>query len=385
MHESASPPPGHVPPPAVAPVGAPALLEQSLLALGDAPGVFSAAAARPAPPLAAAASLAMSCGALALGVNAIALVVAEPRMLSRYPAWFAAAVSAAALGAFASAWLAAGVILYASGLALGGRGDFSRGVQAATVLSILAPVQAAANALPWVWPLPALWAGWVAAGALTGLFGARRLAARTLCGLFAAAAVGVQAFARALSARAPDLAAAAEAARGQTRVEASLQAALPAVAAPPPGAPQAAAPAGVSGLDLVRTGADEPAAPESAAAFAPTAPAVPGAAPAAAPAALQAQARGAEMSAVGMLDAMTPMLSNPQVTARMTRAQKAQFLEMNAMIKQLRDEMASGRAVPPAEMSRRVARIQQLALSLMSAVAAPPAPAPPAPRSSGSR
>ena len=91
------------------------------------------------------------------------------------------------------------------------------------------------------------------------------------------------------------------------------------------------------------------------------------------------------MSAVGMLDAMTPMLSNPQVTARMTRAQKAQFLEMNAMIKQLRDEMASGRAVPPAEMSRRVARIQQLALSLMSAVAAPPAPAPPAPRSSGSR
>jgi hypothetical protein len=81
-----------------------------------------------------------------------------------------------------------------------------------------------------------------------------------------------------------------------------------------------------------------------------------------------------------MLDALEPMLRNPALTQRMSAAQKTQFNQLNAVMKQLRGELASGTPVPQAVMNQQMTQIQQIAFALMVSqamqkqTAAPPTP-----------
>lgn len=361
---------------AVAPVGLGELFEQSMHALVHAPETFRAAAARPAPGYVPALTLALADGALAIAINLVHSAISNPRFLDRYSGGLLAAISAAVLGVYVSLFLLLAVLIYALGLALGGKGDFNRGVQAAAALTLLAPLQSAANALPHAWPLPALLAGWMAAGALTGLFSASLPAARTLCGVLTAAAIGGQFFLRAVASRAADLAAAASVAAQAAQINAQFSRGFPmtqpssvgfsAVGGAPAAPSSASAPRAVSGLDLLR-GPDDggnaaaPAAPQT---------------PAQAAAAINRQAQGVEQSAVAMIDALGPMLNNPAMTQRMNSQQKAQFRQLTVMIQNVRTQIASGRRISPDEMNRQMMQIQQLAMGLMMAQAAAPAPPP---------
>jgi hypothetical protein len=129
-----------------------------------------------------------------------------------------------------------------------------------------------------------------------------------------------------------------------------------------------------------------------------------GTAPASAVASAGAQAaagsasmQALQQNALGMLDAIQPMLSNPAMTARMNAQQKAQFKEITGLIDNMRAQLKSGRPMSPAEQSAQMMRIQQLTMSLMasgvqlpplaaapSGAAAPaPAPSAAAPRTAG--
>ncbi|NNN07353.1 MAG: hypothetical protein HKL90_15790 [Elusimicrobia bacterium] len=362
---------------AVPPVGLGELFEQSMHALVRAPEAFRAAAARPAPGYVTALTLALADGALAIAINLVHSAISNPRFLDRYSGGLLAAISAAVLGVYLSLFLLLAVVLYALGLALGGKGEFNRGVQAAAALTLLAPLQSAANALPHAWPLPALLAGWMAAGALTGLFSASLPAARALCGVMTAAMIGGQFFLRAVASRASDLAAAASVAAQAAQINAQFargfpmtppsSAGFPAAVDAPAAPGSAPAPRAVSGLDLLRAPDDG-----DAALAAPRTPAQ----VASDAAALNTQAQGVEQSAVAMLDAFAPMLNNPALTQRMNAQQQYQFRQLNGMIKNLRAQIASGRAVPPAEMNRQMLQIQQLAMGLMMTQAAAPPPTP---------
>ncbi|MDE2512372.1 MAG: hypothetical protein KGL74_14700, partial [Elusimicrobia bacterium] len=171
------PAPAPKPPPAPVAPGAGELFEMALTAAFQ-PGVFRAAAARPAPSFAAAGGLAMAAGAAALAVNLAHGFVETPDLLRRYPPAMIAAVGVAALGLCMSLLLLLAVMLYGLGSAMGGKGGFDRGLQAAAMLSVLWPVQMMCNWFPFAWMLPAALAAWMAASALEGLFGAAASPAR---------------------------------------------------------------------------------------------------------------------------------------------------------------------------------------------------------------
>jgi len=288
------------------------------------------------------------------------------------------AFGAAALGLFGALYALAALVLYALGRGLGGKADFARAAQAAAALALLAPVQAACSAFAYAWVVPTALGAWVAAGALEGFFGAPVLAARGLCAVFAAAAIGAQFLARTAAEQALATANAVRSVAQTAAVTAELSRqmqALPgaASAGAVPGPAPNAAPAAVSGLDLLRAPDDAggtPPPPASAAASA-------GAQAAAATASMQ----GMQQSALGMLDAMQPMLSNPAMTAKMNPQQKAQFKQIMTMMADLRSQINSGKPLSPAEQSQQMMRIQSLTMSLMSSgLQLPPMPAPaPAP------
>ncbi len=187
------------------------LFEQSLAAIVD-PSVFRRAAERPAPSFGAAGGLALAAGAEALAINLAHAVVASPGLLQPLTPLILAAVGVAALGLYASVLLLLAVLLYGIGNGFGGKGEFERGLQAAAMISVLAPVQMLCNWFPAAWIVPALLAAWVAAGALENLFNVRPGPARTLCALLAAGAIGLQFAGRALADRARDAYAATQAA-----------------------------------------------------------------------------------------------------------------------------------------------------------------------------
>jgi hypothetical protein len=84
-------------------------------------------------------------------------------------------------------------------------------------------------------------------------------------------------------------------------------------------------------------------------------------------------------SAVGMLDAMAPMLSNPAITKNMTAQQKADLKDLQAMMADLRAQALSGHSLSDPAFGKKMMKLQALSMRLMSSgLRAPPgAPAPP--------
>jgi hypothetical protein len=133
-----------------------------------------------------------------------------------------------------------------------------------------------------------------------------------------------------------------------------VQAAATAVGTP-------AAPAGASGLDLLRGPAGEET-------------------PAAEPTEMQkvqqmtAQGDAINKSMVGMLESISPMLSNPAITKGMNPQQKADFDELNKMLQDLKTGIASNTITTPQEQQAKMLKIQQLVMRMLSTGLAMPKP-----------
>lgn len=361
---------------AEAPVPAPGfveLLELSLTGLVNAPGVFARLDARPAPGPGTAAAAALAWGGLFFGLNLVHVALSNPAFLRTYPAWQIAAVGVIGLGAWASLYLLGSTMLYGLGRALGTGGDFDRALLVAAFALAAAPVHALARWVPAAWPVPILLAAWIAACGLGVLFKANPWAARGVCAALAAGVLGLQYGAGLVVERYAGAArlAASAAQAGPTAEElADLQRQMQqvqelALQTPALAAPQGAAPAGGSGLDLLRGPAGEEA-------------------PEARPtevqqlAQLNAQGDAANRSMVAMLDSIMPMLSNPAITRNMGPEQKAEFAELTGMIQQLKADAAANTITSPAEQQAKMMKIQGLVMRMMSAGIAMPKPqAPP--------
>lgn len=380
----APPPPKPAPAPRAPGLGE--LFEQSLTAIAD-PTVFRRAAARPAPSFGAAGGLALAAGAAALAVNVAYALIASPGVLRERSPLILAAFGAAALGLYVSLLLLLAVALYAIAKGFGGRGEFERALQAAAMISVLAPVQMLCNWFPFAWVVPALLAAWVAAGALEGLFETRPGPARAFCALLAAAAIGVQAAGRALADRARDAYAATqavEAVRDASASNADLARSMSAFAQQAQAlnaAAAASAPPPASGLDLLRGPAEggTAASSEDQSPDAPLPGGTPpdGAAQGALPPGADATMRAMQANSAGMLDALAPMLSMMTASKTLAPQQKADIAELQGLMGELKTQMVSGKRMDKAEFAQKMARYQSLLLKVMSHAAAAQPPAVP--------
>ena len=358
----AEPPPA--PPPAAPSVGV--LLEQSLTALVDAPGVFLRLAARPAPSIGAALAAASVWGAAFFLINAARVGLSSPAAFARFSPVSFVFAGAAALATWAALALLGGAILLVLGRMLGKEGDFGRGMEAAAVVLAAAPVLALCGWAPGpAWMAPTVVAAWMAACALSAFFGAPPWGARAACAVVAAGALALQYGARAAADRLAAGAAAAPAAlelAGQLEQfqEASRQAAAAGASAPAP----AGAPA--SSLDLLRgTGGDDPVDDGTAAPA--LVPPLPRAAPdaAAVDRGLKA-ARDLNASMIAMLDSLGPMLSDPRVVAGLKPSQRADLAELKRLIGEAKTEMKADKFDRKAN-DARIMKIQALTMRLMEA------------------
>lgn len=368
------PPPAKDAPPPVAP-GFLELFEASVAGVFN-PAVYRGLAARPAPTFATTAGLAAASGAASLVVNLAHSVVETPGFLGKYSPLLMGAVTVAALGMYGSVTLLLAVMMYGLGNALGGKGEFDRGLQCAAMMSILWPVQMMCNWFPVAWVLPSALAAWIAALALVGLFGAKPILSRTICAVLGAGALAVQTVAHVVADKAAEAISATQAVTQATEAQADFAKQMQAVqtqmqavtdaAAPPPGT--AALPGtrtATSGLDLLRgPGGEDGGTPPPATD---------------APPAVIAAAKGMQANAAGMIDSIAPLLNNPAMTKNMTPEQKANLSELQALMADLKTQMASGHSLSDAAFAQKMQRFQALTLKMMAAAAAapPPTAAPP--------
>lgn len=350
------------------------LLELSLTALVNAPGVFARLEARPAPGPGAIFAAALFWGVLFFALNLVRLALPNPALLQSYPGWQIGVVGLLGLGAWASLYLLASSLLYGLGRGLGSAGDFDRALLVAAVALAAAPVQALAPLLPGAWVAPAILAAWIAACGLSALFKASPWPARGVCAALAAVVLAVQHGAGLMAdkyAAAARLAAvAAQEAPGAEQLEdlqrQMLQAQAIAAGAAAGTAAGDSPQASRSSLDLLRGPAGEEA---------------PAAAPSQAQQLAQMSAQGDALnkSIAGMLDSIAPMLNNPAITQNMSPQQKADYAELKKMMADMRTSMAENTLTSPQEQQARMMKIQQLVMRMVSAGMTMPKAPPAAP------
>lgn len=357
-------------PPPAAP-GAVELLELSLTALVNAPGVFGGLAARPAPNPAASLLAALAWGAGFFALNLVRVALSNPAALQAYAPWQVAAVGAVALALWGALFLLGAGFVYVLGRGLGTAGDFDRALLVAAVAAATAPAQALCGWFPYAWIVPALVAAWMLACGLTAMFKAGPWPARGVAAVLAAVILAAQYAANRVvenySAAARMAAGAAQAAAAGAQL-ADLQQQLQQIQAVVPDAqPSGQAPPAAQGssLDLLRG-------PEESGDRAP-----------AEPSKLEQinrmNAAGDAMnkSMIGMLDSLGPMLNNPMITQNMTLQQKSDYAELKRSIETLKAEMIQGKITSPKEQQEKMTRIQGLVMRMMGGLTAPQA-APPA-------
>lgn len=343
-------------------------LEAALQALIRPGSVYGALAARPAPgagtSLAAGVALAAAGAALAVALAA----VGDPGALAGQPPERIALAGAAAILLSSIALTLAAALMLALGRTLGQGGDFARALQAVSLLAVLSPLHAVLGAVPYGWLGAHAAAAWLGGNALASFFKAGLGPALGVCAALAFIGAGGEAVARVFAAKAravydaqkavaqmasgtSDVARQLQAMQDQMRLAAEAQSAMPAAAGR------------TSSLDLLR-GPDGEAPPPSE-----VRPQLQ---------AIAAQGQAIQQNAMGMMDSLMPMLNNPAVLNAMPPAQRESMKELNAMMAQMRSDMATGRKIPPQERAERMARIQKMMTGLMSSSAGVQRPAPPA-------
>lgn len=349
------------------PPGLGELFERSLSSLFLGRPGYARLLERPAPSFGVMTGLALGFAVTALGLNTALTAISQPALLGAYPAWFYAAVAAASLGLCLAFLLLSAAALYGLGKALGGEGGFERAYLAAAMLFALAPLQSLTGLFPYAWLAPSVLFIWSGAGALSGLLRAGFPGALTACAMLSMLAIAGQGAARAAYAKSQEMLAQSRAVlqAGQAAASAAaLMQNMPGMQAQmPPQAEGAAAepgaPAGASGLDLLKGGAEdagqEPGAP------APT------------PQQMLAQGDALRLQAEAMIGSILPMLDNPQMTRNLDAQGKADLQELKDMLAKLKSQSASN-SINTADYQAMMMKIQSLSMRMMmSSVARPPA------------
>lgn len=361
--------------PAPQPPKAVELLELSLTALVNAPGVFHKLEARPAPGPGTSLLAALAWGALFFALNLVHVALANPGVLQAYAPWQVGAVGLLALGVWTGLFLLGASFIYGLGRILGSAGDFDRALLVAAVVLAAAPAQALAGFLPMAWTVPALVAAWMLACGLSSQFKANAWAARGVAAVLAGGFLAVQWGAGRVIERyagAAQLAAAAAQTASAASQLADLQQQMQQVQAiseeAQQGANSATPQGGSSSLDLLRG----PDAPQDDDAAPPT----------------QRQQLD-QMNAAGdamnksttmMLDSIAPILNNPMITKNMSPQQKADFHELKRMMQDMKTDMSQNKITSSEAQQAKMVKIQQLVMRMMSAgMAAPPPAGAPAP------
>lgn len=349
-------------PPAPRAPGIGELLELSLTALVNAPGVFRRLAERPAPAPGASAVVALAWGAAFFALNLIHLGLSYPAMLQAYPPWMLGVVFVCGLGVWTALFLLGSSLVYGAGRVLGAGGDFDRALLVAAVALAAAPIQALCSFFPMAWTVPALLAAWILANGLSSQFKTDPWAARGVCAALAAAALGLQYGTGVL----------VERYAGPARLAASAAQGLPSPEQLNDLTKQLEqmqtitqdAQAGLGPGDLAqpnRSGLDLLSGPGAS----PTAPAPPTQREQLAQ--MSAQGDAMNKSILAMLTSIEPMLSNPAITQNMTPVQKSEFAELKGHLAQMRSEIAAGKITTPKEQQVKMMRIQGLVMRMMSA------------------
>lgn len=349
-------------PPTVAPSFA-ELFELSAMALVNAPSVIFRLAQRPAPAPSSSFLLALAWGVVFFALNLIHVVVAKPAALNAYPAWQLGAVALSGFGVWIALYLLGASFLYGLGRSLGQGGDFDLALAAAALILAAGPVQALCGWMPALWFLPTVLAAWIAACALHGLFKAEVWSARGLCALLAGGALGLQ-YAATLAVERYAESALAAASAGPSATElADLQKQLSQIQTLADTPVATGAPAS-SSLDLLRgpVGQDTTPAPTDAERLRQLAD-------------MSAKGDAMNKSVVAMLDSIAPMLNNPALTKNMGPQQKADFAEMNKLMAEMKNGIASNSPQPPEQRQKDMLRFQNLMMRMLSAAPAPEMPA----------
>lgn len=356
--------------PAPRPPKAAELLELSLTALVNAPGVFAKLEARPAPGPAASLLAALAWGALFFALNLVRIALASPAALQAYAPWQIGAVAFLALCLWTALYLLGASFVYGLGRALGSAGDFDRALLVAAVALAAAPAQALCGWFPMAWAAPAVVAAWILACGLSALFKAGPWASRGVAAALAAVVLAGQYGASRLvekyAAAAQFAAVAAQGAAAANQLAELQQQMQQAQAITEEAKQTVSAQQGRSSLDLLRgPGADER----------------PAAGPSEQQQLAQMSASGDAMnkSVITMLDSIGPMLNNPLITQGMSLQQKSEYAELKRMISDMKTDMVQGKTMTSAEHQAKMMKIQNLMMRMMSAGIAPPPPAPAAP------
>ncbi len=353
------------------------LLELSLMALVNAPGVFRRLSSRPAASPGASLLAALAWGGAFFALNLIYAALSHPVALAAYEPWKIAAVGFFALGLWTGLYLLGSSLVYALGRMLGSGGDFDRALLIASVTLAAAPLQALCSWFPMAEVVPTIVAAWILACGLNALFKMDPWTARGACAALAACVLGLQ-YGAGLAIERYGVpfqiaAAATQAAPASDQIDLlqqQMQQQLLQARALAAEAQNSAvnAPSGQSSLDLLRG-------PVAGEAPPPTGPSQ-----IQQLAAMSSQADAMNKSVIGMLDSMAPMLNNPAITQNMTPQQKADYDELKTLILELRNGMAANKVISPQEQQAKMIKVQQLVMRMMSAgVSGPKRPATSAP------
>jgi len=355
------------------------LMELSLTALANAPGVFTRLTERPVPGPGGSLLAALSWGAAFFALNLVRVGLSYPAELQAVAPWKIGAVFAAALGVWTALYLLFSSVVYGLGRALGSSGDFDRALLVAAITLATAPLQALCGWFPMAWVAPALVAAWILACGLSTQFKADPWAARGVCAVLAGGALALQ-YGAGLAAEkyAGPARIAASAAQGapspeqmndlQKQMDQIQAIALEAQNNAQDGSSAGdASKASQSSLDLLRGPAGEEAAS-------------PGPTDQQRLAQMSASGDAMNKSVIAMLDSLGPMLNNPMITQNFSAEQKADYAELTKMIADLKAGMAANSITSQKEHQAKMMKIQGLVMRLMSAgIQRPKAPsAPPA-------
>lgn len=356
------PAPKPAPPPEAPSLGE--FLEATMTAVPY-PGVFVKMGERPAPGYPVMLANLLAFWALALVIRVVRELVAgtpgfDPVMLL--------APSALALFAVACFSVPGSVVVHALALLSGGQGDFKRSFQLVSMISSVAVIDALLSFAPGLWFVRSLIAAWLLAEGAMALHKAQPPRARTVFSFLAAVGIAAQWQAQRLAERAMERQAAAI-------LRESMQQLTPLL----PGA-QDARPGGrpSTSLDLLQnSGGGSSLSPLSPGETTYEQPqdrmqvTRPGSQP---PAQEDPGLRAMQLQMAGMVDALKPLLTNPQMTGRMAPEQRKQIDILLGVLEQQKQAMASGQMISPAQQKKNMELMMQLQAQMMQQMAAPPAP-----------
>lgn len=317
-------------------------------------------------------------------VNLARVAASDPAAVARYPAHLTAVVGVTALALAAAGSFLAAALLHAAARLAGGGGGFSRSYQAVSMMSASALLWSLLGHFSSGWAVALAWSVLLACAAVERLHQAPALRTRAVfaaLGLFAL--LGTWSAKLATQRVLAPYRMMAEQMKGIQNITQTLEKIQPVNGANPTEEPSAQAQKLLQELQRLQTvepeaGSTNPADPSRSGLdlIKQQAPLGAGSAPMD-PKQLQA----VNKAAANMMQSVMPMLNNPELTKGLDPEQAKQLQGLTQMVRQLQDNLQSGKPTTPQQQQEMMRRSQEMMMQLLSRPPAPPPGKPkPAPR-----